>query len=152
MEVLPEKMLFQIPDKMMDYRLFSTSVSLVDGEALSAKPGLNEIFNTLMSFPDHVFESLVVKMEATHQVINLFDTNKKQNIIKHVLGLHNDLIIKFRGVLPTPPFIPKIEVRFYAILQFFKTILCIHIYIYFQYRFLIHHCCLKHWYLEPVTV
>jgi len=109
-------MLFQIPDEMMAFRLFSTRVSLVNGEALSAKPGLNEIFNTLVSSLDPVI-SEVVKMEATHQIVNLFDT-KKQSIAKLVLGLYNDLLPKFMAISPTPPTIPKIEVGFVALNNF----------------------------------
>ena len=116
-EVLPDKMLFEIPDEMMAFRLFSTRVSLVNGEALSAKPGLNEIFNTLVSSLDPVI-SEVVKMEATQQIVNLFDT-KKQSIAKLVLSLYNDLLPKFMAISPTPPTIPKIEVGFVALNNFF---------------------------------
>jgi len=117
-EVLPEKMLFQIPDEMMACRLFSTIASLVNGEALSAKPGLNEIFNLLVSNINPI-ASQVVKVESNHEIIELKDI-KGQSIASLALGHYNDMILKLRGMLPTPPLIPKIEVRFYAIYNFFK--------------------------------
>ncbi len=112
------KLLFQIPDNLMAYRLFSTSASLVNGEALSAKPGLNEIFNLLVSNINPI-ASQVVKVESNHEIIELKDI-KGQSIASLALGHYNDMILKLRGMLPTPPLIPKIEVRFYAIYNFFK--------------------------------
>ena len=107
MEALPEKMLFKIPDNMMTYRLFSTSVSLVNGEALSAKPGLNEIFNMLASNLNPIV-SQVVKVEANHQIIELKDT-KGQSIASIAVDIYNNLVSKIWGVAPNPPIISEIE-------------------------------------------
>jgi len=47
-------MLFPIPHELKAYRLFSTSVSLADEDALSLKLGLNEIFALLVLSLDNI--------------------------------------------------------------------------------------------------
>ncbi len=101
-------MLFQIPDRIMAYRLFSITVALAGGEALSQKPGLNEVFATLVPSLDHLMCE-VVGAEATHQTVNLYDV-KGQNIAEVVLRMYENLVPKLKALPPAPPATPKIEV------------------------------------------
>jgi len=109
-------MLYQIPDGIMAYRLFSTSVALTNGEALSQKPGLNEIFASLVPSLGHLICE-VVKVEATCHTVNLYDVNK-QNIAKLVLGMYNNSIPKVKALSPAPPPIQNIKASFW--LSYFK--------------------------------
>lgn len=102
-------MLFKIPDNILAYPVFSSTVALTDGEALSQKPGLNEIFASLVQSLDHLVCE-VVKDGTTHQTVNLYDV-KKQNIGQVVLRMYGNLVPnKPKAMSPSP--IPKIEASF----------------------------------------
>ncbi len=110
-EALPHNMLFQIPSEIMAYRLFCSTVALPDGEALSQKPGLNEIFASLVPSLDHLMCE-VVNVEAPHQTVNLYDV-KGQNIAEVVLRMYDSLVPKLKALSPpAPPPISKIEASF----------------------------------------
>ena len=100
-------MLFEIPDEILTYPMFSTSVALADGEALSKKPGLNEIFARVVSIPDYL-KCKVVGVEGIHQTVILY-TPKNESVAEIMLGLHNNLTPKYRALSPA---IPKIEVLY----------------------------------------
>ncbi len=104
-------MLFQIPDKIMAYNLFSTSVALTNGEALSQKPGLDEIFASLLPRFDHLM-CKVVNVESTHQRVNLYDVNR-QSIAKVVLRMYNQLVPKVIALSPASPSIHIIQASFW---------------------------------------
>lgn len=77
-QAVPNSMLFEIPEEIMVYHMFSASVSLVDGEALSRKPGLNAVFAYEVSIPDYL-NCKVVEVVDTHQIVKLYTPNR-QNI------------------------------------------------------------------------
>ena len=108
-------MLFEIPDEIMLYPMFSTSVALVDGEALSKKPGLNEIFTTVVSIPDYL-KCEVVEVVGPLQKVILYTPND-ENIADIVVGLHNinNPISKYRA---SSPAIPQIEASFFVHIHF----------------------------------
>ena len=111
-------MLFEIPDEIMLYPMFSTSVALIDGEALSKKPGLNEIFTTVVSIPDYL-KCEVVEVVGPLQKVILYTPND-ENIADIVVGLHNinnPAPPKYRALSPA---IPKIEAIFLVHLHFFS--------------------------------
>ena len=82
------------------------TLALTDGEALSRKPGLNEIFASLVPNLDHLICE-VVKVEATRHTVNLYDVNK-QNIAKLVLSMYNNMVPKVKALSPAPLPIPNI--------------------------------------------
>ena len=106
-------MLFEIPDEILTYPMFSTSVALADGEALSKKPGLNEIFARVVSIPDYL-KCKVVGVEGTLQKVILY-TPKNESVAEIMLGLHNNLTPKYRALSPA---IPKIEVLYVFLFSF----------------------------------
>jgi len=108
-------MLFKIPDNIMDYPRFSSTVALTDGEVLSLKPGLNGIFASLVSSSDHLVCE-VVKDGSTHQTVNLYDVNKRQNIGQMVLRIYDNLgANKPIAIIPASPTInPVGKITFYS--------------------------------------
>ena len=116
-------MLFQIPDEIMAYRLFSTCVALVNGEALSQKPGLNEIFSSLVLSLNHL-TCEVVPIESTIQtVVNLYN-GERQNIAEVVLKIYSNLVPKLKALSPASSPITKIKASFW---------LHLHIFLYFSH-------------------
>jgi len=53
----------------------------------------------------------VVKVEATHQTVNLYDVNM-HNIAQVVLGMYNSLVPKVKALSPALPSIPNIKASF----------------------------------------
>ncbi len=102
-------MLFQIPDNILAYPAFSSTVALENREALSRKPGLNETFATLMPHLDHLV-CAVREFTSTPQTIELFDVNG-QDIASELVRMCNlnNLARKPKAMLPAPPPFPKIE-------------------------------------------
>jgi len=101
-------MLFQIPDGIMAYHLFSTTVALAGGEALTQKPGFKLNFSSLVPNLGHLMCEFV-GAGPTHQIVNLFDF-KGQNIAEIVLKMCDGLLPKLKTLPLAPLAIPKIEV------------------------------------------
>lgn len=101
-------MLFQVSSEIMAY---CPTAALPDGEAFSQKPGLNEIFASLVPSLDHLMCE-VVNVEAPHQAVNLYNV-KGQNIAEVVLRMYDSLVPKLKALSPPAPTpTPKIEASF----------------------------------------
>lgn len=101
---------FQIPVEIVAYCLFSTSVTLVNGEALYQKLWVNEIFTSVEPSLDHLV------CEATCQMIDLYDVERK-NIAKVMLRMYHNLVPKLKAWSPA---ISKIKASFWIALNIFR--------------------------------
>ena len=88
---MPNSSLFETSHTFMYYAQCSTCVSLIDGEALSSKPGMNLMFAKLMSNTDVSLNCKVVAKEPTHHTIRLSD--ESQDLAEFLLELYNDSTI-----------------------------------------------------------
>lgn len=115
---MPDSSLFETSHKFMYYAQCSTCVSLVDGEALSSKPGMNLMFAKLMSNTDFSLNCKVVAKEPTHHTIRLSD--ESQDLAEFLLKLYNDSTIS--DLLKSSA---RIEARFDSIQYYYYIFLLI---------------------------
>lgn len=129
-ETLPNSSLFETSHKFLYYAQCSTFVSLVDGQALSSKHGINWMFAKLVSNMDISLNCKVVAKEPARHTVLLSDEN--QDIGEYLLELYNNGTISYL-LTPSPTPSPGIEASF-GVLHFKSLFFKMKIFSIFRFR------------------